>query len=189
MLDTAGKILERIIHQRIEAVVDPLLIDNQYGFRRGRSTLDAINLVVGTAKEAIAGTRWKGGTKKYCLVAALDIKNVFNSADWDCIMQAFERKNISEYLRRIVLSYFTDRVLKFDSKHGPEEYDNTGGLPQGSVLGPLLWNIMYDGLLRLTIPKSAKLVAYADDVAEVIVAKYLDEIKQIFDNIYARINE
>ena len=86
MLDTAGKIFERIIHQRIEAVVDPLLADNQYGFRKGRSTLDAINLVVNTAKEAIAGTRWKGGTKKYCLVATLDIRNAFNSANWNCIM-------------------------------------------------------------------------------------------------------
>ncbi|GBP19734.1 Retrovirus-related Pol polyprotein from type-1 retrotransposable element R1 [Eumeta japonica] len=155
----------------------------------GRSTLDAINLVVGTAKEAIAGTRCKGGTKKYCLMAALDIKNAFNSANWDCIMQALERKNVSRYLRKIVLSYFTDRVLKYDTKHGPEEYDITGGVPQGSVLGPLLWNIMYDRLLRLTIPKSAKLVAYADDVAVVIVAKYLVEIKQIFDNIHAWINE
>ncbi|GBP28856.1 Putative 115 kDa protein in type-1 retrotransposable element R1DM [Eumeta japonica] len=112
ILDTAGKILESIIHQIIEAVVDPLLADNQYGFRKGRSTLDAINLVVGTAKEAIAGTRWKGGTKKYCLVATIHIKNAFNSANWDCIMQALERKNVSGYLRRIVLSNFTDRVLK-----------------------------------------------------------------------------
>jgi len=57
MLDTAGKILERIVHQRIEAAVEPLLASNQYGFRKGRSTLDAINLVVNTAKNAIAGTR------------------------------------------------------------------------------------------------------------------------------------
>ena len=80
MLDAAGKILERIIYRRIEAVVDPVLANNQYGFRKGRSTLDAIDLVVSTAKEAISGTRYKGGKKKYCLVATLDIKNAFNSA-------------------------------------------------------------------------------------------------------------
>ncbi|XP_026471429.1 uncharacterized protein LOC113375701 [Ctenocephalides felis] len=60
MLDTAGKIFETIIHQRIDAIVDQILADNQYGFRKGRSTINDTNLLVNTAKEGIAGTRWKG---------------------------------------------------------------------------------------------------------------------------------
>ncbi|GBP37706.1 Putative 115 kDa protein in type-1 retrotransposable element R1DM [Eumeta japonica] len=147
----------------------------------GRSTLDAINLVVNIAKDAIAGTRWKGSTKKYCLVAALDIRNAFNSASWACIMQALRGKNVPEYLCRIVASYFRGKVLKYDANNGPKEYGITGGVPQSSVLGPLFWNIMYDGLLRLNIPRRVKLVAYADDVAVVIIAKYLDEIRRLFD--------
>ncbi|XP_015123442.1 uncharacterized protein LOC107045635 [Diachasma alloeum] len=149
MLDTAENILERIIHRRIEAAVEPLLADNQYGFRTGRSTLNAIDLVVNTAKEAISGTRWREGTKKYCLVATLDIKNAFNSVKWDCIMKALETMNVPGYLRRMVASYFTNRILKYDTESGPKEYQVTGGVPQGPVLDPLLWYIIYDGLLKL----------------------------------------
>ena len=157
-------------------------------FGRGRSTLDAIDLVVSTAKEAISGTRWKGGKKKYCLVATLDIKNAFNSARWDCIMEALVKMQVPGYLRRMVASYFTDRVLKYDTEIGPKEYHVTGGVPQGSVLGPLLWNIMYDGLLKLAMPSEARLVAFADDVAVVIVAKHLVEINLIFDITFGRIS-
>lgn len=81
----------------------------------------------------------------------------------------------------MVASYFTDRVLKYDTDSGPKEYKVTGGVPQGSVLGPLLWNIIYDGLLRLVMPSEARLVAFADDVALLIVAKHLEEINFVFD--------
>ena len=54
---TAGKILERIMYTRIEAIAEKYLSDGQYGFRKGRSIVDAINLIVNIAKDAISGTR------------------------------------------------------------------------------------------------------------------------------------
>ncbi|CAB0037844.1 unnamed protein product [Trichogramma brassicae] len=60
MLDTAGKILERIICDRLlEAFTERPggLSERQYGFRKGRSTIDAIEDVISTAREAIAGKR------------------------------------------------------------------------------------------------------------------------------------
>lgn len=179
MLDTAGKILERIIHNRLY---------NQYGFRKGRSTLHAVSLVVDTAKRALVGSRWKRGAKQYCLVAALNVKNAFNSARWDCIWNGLNSMEVPKYLKKIVMSYLSDRFLQYDTEAGPQTYKVTGGVPQGSVLGPLLWNVMYNGLSKLAQLDGVKLVAFADDVAVVITAKYPEEIEVIFHDTYARIH-
>lgn len=48
---------------------------------------------------------------------------------------------------------------------------------------------MYDGLLRLALLRNFKLVAYADDVAVVIVAKHLEEINLAFDMTFERVNQ
>ena len=122
MLDSAGKILERIMYKRIEAIAEKHLSDRQYGFRKGRSAVDAINLVVNIAKDTISGTRWKNGEKQYCAIVTLDMQNVFNSASWDRIMEALDQFGTPKYLQKLIPSYFTDRILQYDIDDGLKVY-------------------------------------------------------------------
>ncbi|CAB0028740.1 unnamed protein product [Trichogramma brassicae] len=57
MLDTAGKILERLICDRLEAITESPggLSDHQYGFRKGRSTINAIENVIATRPRSNRG--------------------------------------------------------------------------------------------------------------------------------------
>ncbi|CAB0030715.1 unnamed protein product [Trichogramma brassicae] len=184
MLDTAGKLLERIIADRLEAFTKgPAgLADSQFGFRKGRSTIDAIQKVLSIAKAAISGKRYHRGTKKYCVIVTLDVKNAFNSARWNHILSALEKMGVPHYLRRIIASYFSDRVLEYCTDNGAETYSVAAGVPQGSVLGPILWNAMYNKILGLRLPGTVSIVGFADGIALTIVDKKLEDIKAAADD-------
>lgn len=187
LLDTIGKCLERIIYKRLLEAVENVqgLSERQYGFRKTKSTIDAIDFVVGTAKRAING---KGKERKYCAVITLDIKNAFNSAAWKHVVSSLRNVNAPEYLIRIVQNYFSNRCLWAETDRGIKSYKITSGVPQGSVLGPLLWNIMYNGIFGLRLPEEANVVGFADDIAVLVQSRYLDEV-QLYANETIRIIE
>ena len=100
LLDTVGKMLERVIYNRLLPVVESQggLSDRQYGFRKARSTIDAIKMVTGLAENAIHG---RGSTSKYCIVVTLDVRNAFNSANWNLIRESLAKIGVPAYLAAI----------------------------------------------------------------------------------------
>ncbi|KAH8335257.1 hypothetical protein KR067_005326, partial [Drosophila pandora] len=61
------------------------------------------------------------------------------------------------------------------------------GMPQGSGLGPLLWNVMYDGVLQIPMAEGTSIVAFADDVAVVIVAKTVGEVETLTNFVVKKV--
>ncbi|XP_039154524.1 uncharacterized protein LOC27206899 isoform X2 [Drosophila simulans] len=65
LIDGTGKLLEKLVCIRLDRAIADAgdLSRSQFGFRKARSTVDAVNRVVKVAAQAIEGTRWKGGSK------------------------------------------------------------------------------------------------------------------------------
>ena len=89
MLDTSGKLLERLLKPRLTAAVENSggLSARQYGFRPGRSTIDALREVT---EAAIVTQRGYYSSRPVLLLATLDIKNAFNSLRWSDVLNALE---------------------------------------------------------------------------------------------------
>ena len=91
-----GNLLEEVILQRLQGhmVRENGLSKNQFGFRKGRSTVEAIQAVVDIATKARRGT---GKRKGFCALISIDIRNAFNTARWNICNEAMVQKTVSEY--------------------------------------------------------------------------------------------
>lgn len=85
-----------------------------------------------------------------------------------------EGKDVPWYVTRLIQSYFQDRVLITPKNR---EMKMHAGVPTGSVLGPILRNIFYDGILRLKVPEGVTLIGYAKELAIVVTSKKENELE------------
>jgi hypothetical protein len=160
LLDEVGKALERILAARIAQHLEeegPNISSAQYGFRSRRSTIDALTELRRLSTEA-------AGRGELMLAVSLDIKNAFNSLPFETIKQALRFHRIPYYLRRLLEAYLQDREVLYVGRNSQMfRYRVGAGVPQGSVLGPILWNLGYDWVLRGALLPKTTVLCYADD--------------------------
>ena len=135
ILLTFSKIFERIISNQMLAYVDKynILNDQQYGFRKGRSTYLALIELHDKITSAI-------DNKKFTIGVFLDLSKAFDTVDHGILFSKLEhyvfRGRIYDWLK----SYFNNRTQFVDyNGHRSESQQIRCGVPQGSILGPLLF--------------------------------------------------
>ena len=156
LLCVSYKILKRLISARVEPLIDPLLPKEQTGFRSGKSILDQVVLLTQNIEDSFEAKK-KAGAVFVNLTAAYD--TVWHRGLACKLLRLLPNKHMVKMIMEFVRNQsFT--LTTSDSKQSRLRRLKNG-VPQGSVLAPLLFNIYtYD--LPSMIPRK---FVYADDLA------------------------
>jgi group II intron reverse transcriptase/maturase len=166
----ADRVAQTVVKMVLEPLVDPTFHPDSYGYRPGKSALDA----VGVARRRCWAADW---------VIDLDIKAFFDSIPHDLVERAVAHHTDSPWVRLYIARWLRAPMQRPD---GTLEA-RTKGTPQGGVASPLLANLFlhyaFDVWMRRTFP-SVPFERYADDA--LVHCRSKREAQAVLDAIRGR---
>src|SRR5579864_1147024 len=120
----ADRICQQVVKARIEGELEQLFHPDSYGYRLNKSAADAV---------AVTRERcWK-----YDCIVEFDIRRAFDELDWDLIRKAIQKHVKDPWTLLYIERWLTASAVSPDG----QTVQRTKGVPQGSVIGPVLMNL------------------------------------------------
>ena len=142
LLPLPGKIFEKIIHMQLSTHLENnnLLITEQGGFRKGKSTIHTIAKFSDDIMLQL-------NDSNYTIAAFVDFKKAFDTVDHGILLKKLSHYGIDHNTMALIANYLTRRKQKCttNGNTSQEQYIECG-VPQGSIMGPLLFLLYINDL-------------------------------------------
>ena len=157
VLPVFSKILERLMYNRLlhYLQVNDLLCSNQFGFREKHSTYMALARLMDSITNELE-------QKRHCIGIFIDLSKAFDTLDHSILLSKLNLYGVRGLANAWFTSYLTNRkqFVQVGDEHS-ETLQVTCGVPQGSILGPLLFILYINDIVHMS--RLAELIMFADD--------------------------
>nr|CAI5836261.1 unnamed protein product [Callosobruchus analis] len=159
LITNFAKIFEKILHDQVTNFLErnELFSPKQYGFRQARSTQDAIVDLTTHIYKAL-------DVKRPAMAIFVDLAKAFDTVNHDKLLEMMEYHGFRGLSYKLFKSYLTGRLqrVKIGDTFSKSKIIKCG-VPQGTVLGPTLFNLYMSDLFQLHT--QGHIVTFADDTA------------------------
>ena len=171
-LDASIQMMERFVR-------DKALSKHQHAYQKGHNTVTCLFEVVNYLYKM-------ADNLKYTAIVSLDLSKAFDSIDHTLLLNKLADLNMSEASLKWIKSYLTGRKqrTKFRKITSSEETVKSG-VPQGSILGPLLFLCFTNDLPR-SFDESQKILSYADDTQILVDADSIDDLTKKIEAVITK---